>query len=74
MAIRNRCRTRSGQAGFSMIEMLMTAFVLAIGLLGLCMLQAMSLRASRGSRSLETAVQVALASVVFQMPPPVAPK
>jgi prepilin-type N-terminal cleavage/methylation domain-containing protein len=59
MAIRNRCRTRSGQAGFSMIEMLMTAFVLAIGLLGLCMLQAMSLRASRGSRSLETAVQVA---------------
>ena len=50
---------RGGQEGFSMIEMLMTAFVLAIGLLGLCMLQAMSLRAGRGSRSLATAAQVA---------------
>jgi len=49
----------AGQAGFSMIEMLMTAFVLAIGLLGLCMLETMSLRASRGSRSLSTAVHVA---------------
>lgn len=46
------------QAGFSMIEMLMTAFILAIGILGLSMLQVMSLRASRGSRSLTTAVQV----------------
>lgn len=50
---------RAGEAGFSMIEMLMTAFVMAIGLLGLCMLQTMSLRASRGSRSLSTAVRVA---------------
>lgn len=50
-------RKRS-QAGFSMIEMLMTAFVLAVGLLGLCMLQTMSLKASRGSRSLQTAVEV----------------
>ena len=47
-----------GQAGFSMIEMLMTAFILAIGILGLSMLQVMSLKASRGSRSLTTAVQV----------------
>ena len=49
----------AGQHGFSMIEMLMTAFILAIGLLGLCMLQTMSLRAARGSRSLTSAVQVA---------------
>jgi type IV pilus modification protein PilV len=55
-------KTRSGrdaQAGFSMVEMLMAAFILAIGILGLSMLQVMSLRASRGSRSLTTAVQVA---------------
>lgn len=57
--MRDRKGPRSGgQAGFSMIEMLMTAFVLGIGLLGLCMLQTLSLRASRGSRSLNTAVQV----------------
>ena len=58
MRARQRPRT-GGQAGFSMIEMLMTAFILAVGLLGLCMLQTLSLRASRGSRSLNTAVQVA---------------
>lgn len=50
---------RPSQRGFSMIEMLMAAFILAIGILGLSMLQAMSLRASRGSRSLATSVQVA---------------
>ncbi len=49
---------RRAQSGFSMIEMLMTAFILAIGILGLSMLQIMSLKASRGSRSLTTAVQV----------------
>jgi prepilin-type N-terminal cleavage/methylation domain-containing protein len=48
-----------GQAGFSMVEMLMTAFILSIGILGLTMLQVMSMKASRGSRSLTTAVQVA---------------
>ncbi|MFZ1613786.1 MAG: prepilin-type cleavage/methylation domain-containing protein [Holophaga sp.] len=47
------------QLGFSMVEMLMTAFVLAIGILGLTMLQTMSLKASRGSKSLSTAVLVA---------------
>lgn len=50
---------RTGEAGFSMIEMLMTAFVLSIGLLGLCMLQTMSLRAAHGGTSLTTAVHVA---------------
>ncbi len=49
---------RRGQVGFSMIEMLMTAFILAIGILGLSMLQVMSLKASRGGRSLSTAVLV----------------
>jgi prepilin-type N-terminal cleavage/methylation domain-containing protein len=49
---------RQGQAGFSMIEMLMTAFIMAIGILGLSMLQVMSLKASRGGRSLSTAVLV----------------
>jgi len=50
---------RAAQAGFSMIEMLITAFILAVGLLGLAMFQTMSLRASRGSRSVNTAVMVA---------------
>lgn len=48
----------SGQAGFSLVEMLMTAFILAVGILGLTMLQVMSMKASRGGRSLTTAVLV----------------
>lgn len=59
MRIRNRGSRGRTQAGFSMIEMLMTAFVLAVGILGLTLLQAMSLKASRGSRSMATAVLVA---------------
>lgn len=47
------------QAGFSMVEMLMTAFILAVGVLGLTMLQTMSIRASRGGKSLSSAVMVA---------------
>lgn len=47
------------QAGFSMVEMLMTAFILAIGILGLTMLQVMSMQGSKGGRNLSTAVQVA---------------
>jgi len=57
--MRARKSCGKGQEGFSMIEMLMTAFILAVGLLGLCMLQIMSLRGSRGSQSLTTAVHVA---------------
>ena len=49
---------RSRQTGFSMVELLMTAFILAIGLLGLSMLQVMSIRASTGSQALNTAVRV----------------
>nr|WP_320131591.1 prepilin-type N-terminal cleavage/methylation domain-containing protein [uncultured Holophaga sp.] len=55
-------RTSSGrvrQAGFSMVELLMAAFVMAIGILGLTMLQAMSVRAGAGSKSLTTALMVA---------------
>jgi len=47
------------QMGFSMLELLLAAFILAIGILGLAMLQAMSLRASRGSANLATAVRIA---------------
>jgi prepilin-type N-terminal cleavage/methylation domain-containing protein len=52
-------RRRAAQAGFSMVEMLMAAFILAIGVLGLSMLQSMSLKATRGSKSLTNAVQIA---------------
>ncbi len=52
-------RNRAVQAGFSMIEMLMTAFIMAVGILGLTALQVMSLKATRGSRSLGTATLVA---------------
>ncbi len=59
MQTRRSKTIRRVQAGFSMVEMLMTAFVLAVGILGLTMLQTMSLKASRGSQSLTTAVLVA---------------
>jgi hypothetical protein len=59
MRERHGLRARTGETGFSMIEMLMTAFVLGIGLLGLCMLQTLSLRAAHGGTSLTTAVHVA---------------
>ena len=45
-------------AGFSMVEMLMAAFIFAIGLLGLCMLQSMSIRVAAGGHNLELAVQL----------------
>ncbi len=42
-----------------MVEMLMTAFILAVGIMGLTALQVMALKATRGSRSLGTAILVA---------------
>lgn len=59
MRIPSDRRQRAREAGFSMVEMLMTAFILAVGILGLSLLQVMSMQASRGSRSLTTAVLVA---------------
>ncbi|MEI6593017.1 MAG: prepilin-type N-terminal cleavage/methylation domain-containing protein [Holophagaceae bacterium] len=52
------CRAAT-QAGFSMVEMLMAAFIMAVGILGLSALQVMALKATRGSRSLSTAILVA---------------
>lgn len=42
-----------------MIEMLMAAFILAIGILGLTMLQVYSLRSQTSGKSIDIAVQVA---------------
>ena len=52
-------RHRPEASGFSMIEMLLTAFILAVGILGLALLQTMSLRAVGGSKNLTMAVQLA---------------
>jgi len=52
-------KAKGTQAGFSVIEMLIAAFILAVGILGLIMLQVMSLKASRGSKSLSSAILVA---------------
>ncbi len=51
-------QARHGEAGFNMIEMLMAAFVLAIGILGLTLLQTMSIRSQAGSKALTTATQI----------------
>ena len=59
MLIRNAGLQCSRQAGFSMVEMLVAAFILAIGILGLTLLQTMSLRATRGSQNLGIAVLLA---------------
>lgn len=47
------------QLGFSMVEMLLAAFILAIGILGLLSLQTMSLKAATSGRGLTTAVLIA---------------
>jgi prepilin-type N-terminal cleavage/methylation domain-containing protein len=54
-------RTRKSQAeqGFSMIEMLMAAVILAIGILGVVMLQVMTIKATTGTRSLNAGVLLA---------------
>lgn len=55
---RHRSGSRPGQLGFSMVEMLMAAFILAIGVLGLTSLQVITLRSNLGSRSHETALRI----------------
>lgn len=51
--------SRKRESGFSMVELLMTAFVMAIGILGLTALQSLSIKSSTGSRGLTTAVLIA---------------
>ncbi len=58
MAGKRRIRRR-GESGFSMVELLMVAFVLSIGILGLTMLQLMSIRVATGGHDLGMAVQLA---------------
>lgn len=53
-----RSPRRRTQAGFSMVEMLMAALILAIGILGVSLMQVMALKAARGGQSLITATQV----------------
>jgi len=48
----------SAERGFSMVEFLMAAFILAIGLLGLASLQLMALRTTTSSRGISTAILV----------------
>jgi Tfp pilus assembly protein PilV len=52
-------RGRKGEAGFSMIELLIAAFVMAIGILGLTMLQTYALVSGGGSQNQTVAIQVA---------------
>ena len=47
------------EAGFTMVEFLMAAFIMAIGLLGLTALQILSLRSTTTSRGMSTSVLVA---------------
>ncbi len=46
------------QRGFSLVEMLLTAFILAVGIMGLTLLQVMAMKGARGGSSLSTAIQV----------------
>ncbi len=58
MSFRHTDAAGGAEAGFSMVEMLMAAMVLAVGILGVTMIQVMALKASMGSRSVTSAAQV----------------
>ena len=58
MRTRRKRSSRQAQQGFSLIEMLLTAFILAVGIMGLTLLQSMAIKGARGGKSLSTAVQV----------------
>lgn len=54
-----RTKDRSGtQAGFSMVEFLMVAAIMAIGLLGVASMQVMAIKAGSGSTNLSTATSI----------------
>lgn len=57
-AMGSRVCRHGNQAGFSLVELLLAAFVMAIGILGLTMLQVMSIRSATGGKALNTAVMV----------------
>lgn len=52
-------RMRKSQAGFSLMEMLMVALIMGIGLLGVASLQTVAIKATNGSANLATAAQIA---------------
>ena len=58
MAIR-RIHRRHSEAGFSLVELLLAAFIMAVGLLGLAALETASLKSNNRSRGYNTAVLVA---------------
>lgn len=49
----------AGQKGFSLVELLMAAFVLGVGILGLTSLQVMSIRAASTSGRMQDAIRLA---------------
>lgn len=51
-------RARGTQAGFTMVEFLIAAFIMAIGLLGLTALQILALRSTTTSRGMSTSILV----------------
>lgn len=50
--------TLSRRSGFSMVELLLVAFILAIGLLGLTALQTMTIKGSSSNRTVNTAALI----------------
>ena len=47
MQFRKREALLQNQRGFSLVEMLMTAFILAVGIMGLTLLQVMAIKGAR---------------------------
>lgn len=50
---------KRSQHGFTMVEFMITAVILAVGILGLTALQVMAFRSNAGSRSLNTSIYIA---------------